>query len=239
MFGQTFEITDLIKLLFVSLSELFLVADNTIVIALLIRQLAKKERKPALIIGIVSAAVLRLIALIFIQDLITAYWIRILGAIFLFYISIRYFLHERKTPIVNPRPKLSRFILVICLIEMIDMAFAVDSIYSALAFVGPDTTLDSVNPKIWIIYVGSIFGLVTIRYAAELVTKLIDWFPHIEDSMHLMISWIGFWLLITSLSSIYSWSFTEWPYIQFSFWTGLFMILTTSVLFHKSKVRHE
>ncbi|MCB1115825.1 MAG: hypothetical protein KDK71_05075 [Chlamydiia bacterium] len=54
-------------------------------------------------------------------------------------------------------------------------------------------------PKLWIVYVGGLSGIIMMRFAAKLFTDLIDRFPRLEMGAHLIVGWIGLKLVIEVL----------------------------------------
>ena len=58
------------------------------------------------------------------------------------------------------------------MIELTDIAFAVDSILAAIALVGAAPTGATVHPKLWVVMVGGIAGVVMMRFAAVVFIRL-------------------------------------------------------------------
>lgn len=90
------------------------------------------------------------------------------------------------------------FWMTVLVIELTDIAFAVDSILAAIALVGSPPAghpADLPHPKLWVIITGGILGIVLMRIAAALVIKLLDKFPRFETSAYLLIVVIGLKLL--------------------------------------------
>ena len=83
-------------------------------------------------------------------------------------------------------------------IEMTDIAFAVDSILAAIALVGPAPAghaTDAIHPKLWVIITGGIIGLILMRFAAVIFIKLLDRFPRFENTAYWLVFLIGAKLL--------------------------------------------
>ena len=79
-------------------------------------------------------------------------------------------------------------------IEMTDIAFAVDSIVAAIGVVGPppgDHPAGSAHPKLWVVILGGFLGVVLMRFAAVLFIKLLDRFPRFETAAYLLVVVIG------------------------------------------------
>lgn len=90
------------------------------------------------------------------------------------------------------------FWMTVLVIELTDIAFAVDSILAAIALVGSAPAshpADLPHPKLWVIVVGGILGIILMRIAAALIIRLLDKFPRFETAAYLLIIVIGLKLL--------------------------------------------
>jgi YkoY family integral membrane protein len=170
--------------------ELFLSADNAIVLGLLTHKLPERLRKKALYIGVISAFVLRAIGILCVAFLIQYTFLQLLGGLYLVYLSVHHFLKGKTQRHLEPKASPS-FWKTVLWVELFDFAFAFDSIIAAVAFLSANTTQDTYRSKIWIVYVGGILGLLGIRWAASLLSRLIHQFPRLETSAYLMVGLIG------------------------------------------------
>ncbi|MEX2027275.1 MAG: hypothetical protein WEH44_08235, partial [Pirellulaceae bacterium] len=99
-----------------------------------------------------------------------------------------------------------RFWKTVGVIELTDIAFAVDSILAAIALAGGR------QEKLWVIVTGGILGMVLMRFAAAIFIKLLDRFPRFEIAAYLLVIVIGLKLLLDwGFNS--DWSFKEQPWI--------------------------
>lgn len=73
----------------------------------------------------------------------------------------------------------------VAVIELTDVAFAVDSILAAMALAG------SRQEKLWVVITGGILGVILMRFAAAVFVKLLDRFPRFEESAYLLVIVIG------------------------------------------------
>ena len=210
MFEQTFALWDIPKVATLGFIELLLSADNALVIGLLTFSLPAEKRRKALLIGVFSAFFFRAAALVSASELLRFLWASLLGAAYLIYLSISHFFKKKKDPIHHTSQ--TYFWKTVLRIELVDLAFAIDSIVAGIAFIGPSPA--HIHPKIWIVYVGGMLGLIGTRYAAEMFSSLIDRFPRLETTAHLMVGWIGIELAFNS----FRWTF---PFHQFIFWSGI------------------
>lgn len=95
----------------------------------------------------------------------------------------------------------------VLVIEITDIAFAVDSILAALALAGTS------EKKLWVVITGGILGLVLMRFAAAVFVKLLDRFPRFEIAAYLLVAVIGVKLLA-------DWAFnSDWSF-DGSTWLG-------------------
>ena len=98
-----------------------------------------------------------------------------------------------------PRRGYARFWPTVLVIELTDIAFAVDSILAAIALVGgmpTDHPEDAFHPKLWVVLVGGMLGVILMRFAAVLFIKLLERFPRFEEAAYLLVSVIGGKLLL-------------------------------------------
>jgi len=93
---------------------------------------------------------------------------------------------------------LASFWPTVLIIELTDIAFAVDSILAAIAMVGsapkgwPAT---APHPKLWVVVLGGLIGLMLMRVAARWFIYLLERFPRFEVSAYLLVIVIGLKLL--------------------------------------------
>jgi YkoY family integral membrane protein len=85
----------------------------------------------------------------------------------------------------------------VIVIELTDIAFAVDSILAAIALVGRKPEgYEGAHPKLWVIITGGILGVVLMRFAAVVFIKLLERFPRFESAAYLLVAIIGGKLLL-------------------------------------------
>jgi YkoY family integral membrane protein len=99
----------------------------------------------------------------------------------------------------RPRSRpLARFWPTVFVIEMTDIAFAVDSIVAAIGMVPmpKDLPADQIHPKLWVIIIGGFLGVVVMRFAAVLFIKMLEKFPRFEIAAYLLVVVIGLKLVV-------------------------------------------
>jgi YkoY family integral membrane protein len=104
-------------------------------------------------------------------------------------------------PLGKPKQKYAEFWTTVAVIELTDIAFAVDSILAALAFIPRNPTPDSVNPKLWVVILGGCIGLLLMRVAAVMFIKLLEKFPRFEIAAYLLVLVIGLKLAVDYLGN--------------------------------------
>lgn len=91
------------------------------------------------------------------------------------------------------------FWLTVVVIELTDIAFAVDSILAAIALVGspPEGHPEHMpHPKLWVVLLGGILGIVLMRVAAAIFIRLLEKYPRFETAAYLLVTVIGLKLLV-------------------------------------------
>jgi YkoY family integral membrane protein len=118
------------------------------------------------------------------------------------------------TPARRRELGLANFWPTVFVIELTDIAFAVDSILAAMAMVGSPpkgTAADAFHPKLWVVILGGLLGLMLMRVAAKLFIQLLDRFPRFEVSAYLLVIVIGLKLLADwGLNSDWSFDDPKW-----------------------------
>jgi YkoY family integral membrane protein len=109
---------------------------------------------------------------------------------------------------------LASFWPTVFIIELTDIAFAVDSILAAIAMVGsppPGLPPNAFHPKLWVVVLGGIVGLMLMRVAARMFIQMLERFPRFEISAYLLVIVIGVKLLADwGLNSDWSFDKPQW-----------------------------
>jgi YkoY family integral membrane protein len=110
---------------------------------------------------------------------------------------------EQRAPLPVPQAARSsstaKFWPTVAVIELTDIAFAVDSILAAIGVVGPKPegyASDDVHPKLWVVIVGGLLGVILMRFAAVIFIKLLERFPRFSSAAYVLVMVIGGKLLI-------------------------------------------
>jgi YkoY family integral membrane protein len=93
--------------------------------------------------------------------------------------------------------KYAGFWSTVAVIELTDIAFAIDSILAAIALVGsaPAGHIGP-HPKLWVVLTGGMLGVILMRFAAIVFIRLLEKFPRFETSAYLLVTVIGMKLVV-------------------------------------------
>lgn len=214
MFQQTFDIPDIPVIALLVVLEGVLSIDNALVLGLLAKRLPKHQQKLALTYGLVGAFVFRFIAIGTATFLLKWTLFKLLGGAYLLWVAIKHFALENRHhdapirigpdghPIIDddapsPAVTLAKFWPTVFVIEMTDIAFAVDSILAAIALVGPAPVGHvGTHPKLWVVILGGFVGVILMRFAAIIFIRMLDRFPRFETAAYLLVCVIGLKLVI-------------------------------------------
>ena len=231
MFGQTFEAHDLVVVMLLIVLEGTLSVDNALVLGLLAKRLPEHQRQKALTYGLIGAFVFRFVALALATFLLKWTLFKLLGGLYLLYVAIKHFIesrsgHQEQAHLPEGgamRAAVGKFWPTVVVIELTDLAFAVDSIVAAIGVVGPPPTglpADSLHPKLWVVLLGGFIGVVLMRYAAVLFIKLLDRFPRFEVAAYLLVLLIGLKLVMDYVAHLVHWDWVNFHSVKSpAFWT--------------------
>jgi YkoY family integral membrane protein len=195
MLHQTFAPRDLLIVLLLVAMEGLLSIDNALVLGLLARRLPDRQRGKALTYGLIGSLLFRTAAVAAAAWLLEWRVVKLLGGGYLVYVAVRHLVFHRKKRAAAAAAETvsgSRgFWTAVLSIELTDAAFAVDSILAGIALVGPAPDPKSIHPKLWIVVVGGMLGVVLMRFAARGFIWLLNRFPRFETSAYLLVAVVG------------------------------------------------
>jgi YkoY family integral membrane protein len=150
---------------------------------------------------------------------------------------------ESRVPIPVPNRPTARFWPTVAVIELTDIAFAVDSILAAIGVVGPPPpghAADAVHPKLWVIITGGILGVILMRFAAVIFIKLLEAFPRFETAAYLLVAVIGVKLLVdwgfNTKEDPHRINFHDVHHVEFwIFWVSMVLCFLTGFLPSRQK----
>jgi len=180
--------------------ETMLSVDNAAVLAVMVGKLPAEQRPKALEYGIWGAFILRGAALCLVSILISIWWLKVVGGLYLIYLCYGHFsaaedtVEEIKDPeqtfvvhFAEKYLKLNVFWATVCLVEAMDMAFSMDNIFAVTSF----------TSYIGLIIIGVFIGIVCMRFVAAQFVKLMEKFPFLEDIAYIVIGLLGVKLALT------------------------------------------
>ena len=189
------ETADLLTIGLLVLLEGLLSADNALVMAIMVLGLPKREHKKALRYGLVGGFAFRIVATMLAVYLIRLGWVKLLGGLYLLYLSYSHFWsgktdeERRAPPQAKPWLGLSAFWAAVVRIELVNLAFSIDSILVAVA----------VSPKPWVVVSGGILGIAAMRLVVSQIIAVIERYPALVDGAFVIIAWVGFKLIMEYL----------------------------------------
>jgi YkoY family integral membrane protein len=182
-----FQPTDLVTIGLLVALEGLLSADNALVMAIMVLGLPRRQHKQALRYGLLGGFAFRIIATLLAVYLIQVEWVKLLGGLYLLYLTYSHFWgHEegsdrRLPPKAKPWLGLSPFWATVLRVELINLAFSIDSILVAVAM----------SPKRWVVITGGILGIVAMRLVVGQLLTLVQRYPPLVDGAFVIIAWVG------------------------------------------------
>ena len=184
--------------------EGLLSADNAIVLAVLVRRLPKHLQRKALLYGLVGGYVMRGLMLLFVTLIAGLWWVELAGGGYLVYLAVRHIMQVRRGIAVDHvhgpdedaaggevapvAAKHAGFWRTVATVELMDLAFAVDSALVAVAL----------TKVLWVIYIGVFIGILMLRLAAGWFVSVMERHPRFEHVAYALVAWAGIKLLVES-----------------------------------------
>ncbi|KUP08888.1 membrane protein [Bacillus coahuilensis m2-6] len=174
--------------------EGLLSADNALVLAIMVKHLPDKQRKKALTYGLMGAYFFRFLFIGLGVYLIKFWWIKVLGAAYLGWIVYKHFAHKEGDDDAKAVKKdgwlvrtFGLFWGTVISVEIVDIAFSVDSILAAFA----------ISEQVWVLLVGGMLGIIMMRTVARVFIALIDRIPELETTAFVLIGIISLKMLLS------------------------------------------
>jgi YkoY family integral membrane protein len=182
-----FEAADLVTILLLIILEGLLSADNALVMAVMILGLPREQHSRALKYGLVGAFVFRIIATLLATYLINVAIVKLGGGLYLLYLTYMHFMRESAgeegtgAPEAKPAFGLSAFWATVVRVEVMNLAFSIDSILAAVAL----------SNKTWVVVTGGLLGIVALRIVVGQLIELIKRYPALVDGAFIIVAWVG------------------------------------------------
>jgi YkoY family integral membrane protein len=168
--------------------EGLLSADNALVMAIMVLGLPRTEHKQALRYGLLGGFAFRFLATLLAVYLIRLSLVKMLGGLYLLYLTYSHFFGQeegvdrRQPPRARGMLGLTAFWATVVRVELINLAFSIDSILVAVAM----------SPKLWVVVTGGILGIVAMRLVVGQLLVLVQRYPALVDGAFIIIAWVGF-----------------------------------------------
>lgn len=211
------QLSDLLTVGLLVILEGLLSADNALVVAVMILGLPRRQQKMALRYGLLGAFAFRIVATLLAVYLIRLAWVKLLGGLYLVYLTYQHFFQsgdaEQRS---KPRPAkpwlgLSALWGTILKVELVNVAFSVDSILVAVA----------ISSKTWVVLTGGLLGIVAMRIVISQLLVIVRRYPTLVDGAFVIIALVGAKLLIEYASAM------NWIHYEMPKWLSLGLIAIT------------
>lgn len=195
--------------------EVVLSADNAIALAAIAQGLDTEEQQErALNVGLIVAFLLRVL-LILTATWVLNYWqFEVAGAAYLLWLVYQHFTSDTGEDDHHHGPRFTGLWQAIPIIAMTDLAFSLDSVTTAIAL----------SQDVWVVLLGGMIGVITLRFMAELFIRLLGEYTHLEDAGFITVAIVAMrllvrvanpdwvppeWLMVLGISIIFSWGFSQ------------------------------
>lgn len=153
------------KILSIIVLNLVLSGDNAVVIALATRKLPASSQNKAIVIGTAGAVVLRILLMLIAVELLTVPYVKIIGAILLFYMAYDLLkTNEEETEVKSETTLLSAIRTII----IADLVMSLDNV---LAIAGV------ADGHFMLAVLGLIISIPIVIFGSQVILKLMDRFP--------------------------------------------------------------
>jgi YkoY family integral membrane protein len=179
--------------------EGLLSADNALVMAIMVLGLPRDAHQRALRYGLVGGFAFRIAATLLATYLISVTWIKLLGGLYLGYLTWAHFGRSRdgesrhEPPKAKPAFGLSVFWATVVKVELVNLAFSIDSILVAVAM----------SRKLAVVLAGGILGILAMRLVVGQLLELIRRYPALVDGAFVIIGWVAVKLCAEYLHDIH------------------------------------
>src|SRR3954469_22911990 len=214
------QLSDLATIGILVVLEGLLSADNALVVAVMILGLPRREQKKALQYGLVGAFAFRTIATLLAVYLIKLAWVKLLGGLYLLYLTYQHFFQsgdaEQRS---KPRPAkpwlgLPALWATILKVELVNIAFSVDSILVAVA----------ISSKKWVVLTGGLLGIAAMRVVISQLLSIVRRYPTLVDGAFVIIALVGAKLLAEYAAAM------GWIHFEVPKWVSLGLIAITFLI---------
>jgi YkoY family integral membrane protein len=192
-------LSDIVTVGILVILEGLLSADNALVVAVMILGLPRADQQRALRYGLFGAFAFRIIATLLAVYLIRLAWVKLLGGLYLVYLTYQHFFRsgnaeERSRPRpATPWLGLPALWATILKVELVNIAFSVDSILVAVAM----------SPKTWVVLTGGLIGIIAMRVVISQLLTIVRRYPTLVDGAFVIIALVGLKLLLEFAAAVH------------------------------------
>ena len=186
--------------------ESLLSVDNAAVLATMVMDLPKRQRKRALKYGIIGAYLFRGLALLFATFLVQFWYLKPLGGLYLIYLLYDWWKgkseEKRDDKAIDKKENwlfrnlhnfIGNFWSTVLLVELMDVAFSIDNVFAAVAF----------SNNIVLIWIGVFIGILAMRFVAQIFITLMEKYPFLETCAFVVIGILGFKLFLSVIPKFF------------------------------------
>lgn len=189
-----------------------------------INKLFGPQRTAALKVGLIGAYVGRGIMLVAASYIIQNPWLKLIGAAYLIKLALDDLSARGYTGMaedVASKPlKEKTFWSTVLAVELMDLAFSLDNVVAAV----------SLSDKLWVVMLGVAIGIVLMRFAAGVFSKIVQKAPILKTAAYILVLNIGIELLVEELAEIH---IGDWTRFGISIATILLALLYERFRFMK------
>ncbi len=169
----------------ITLINIVLSGDNAVVIALAARSLPEHQQKKAVMWGAGAAVVMRIALTIIAVELLKWPYLKIIGAVLLFWIAIKLLVPEHDDENVESSDNLMKAIKTILIA---DLVMSLDNVIGVAAAAKGDTTL---------LVIGLAISIPLVIFGATLLMKVMERWPVIITIGAGLLGWVAGEMLVT------------------------------------------
>lgn len=181
---------DLVAFLKVIWVNIILSGDNAVVIALACRGLPENQRKTGMILGAGVAILLRIVFTLTIVSLLATPYLRIIGAVLLFWVAVKLITDEGGESDIQAHDKLFHAVRTIA---VADIVMSLDNVL-AIAAVAKDNT--------FMLVLGLVISIPLIIGGATLIMKLLEKFPFLVWAGAALLGWLAGDMVVSDPATI-------------------------------------
>jgi len=197
--------------------EAVLSADNAIALAAIAQGLGTaKLQRQALNLGLLVAFLLRVVLILSATWVVRFWQFELAGALYLLWLVFKYFTSDEAEADGHAHhgPRFQSLWQAIPVIALTDLAFSLDSVTTAIA----------ISDEIWLVLLGGLIGVLSLRLIAGLFIRWLDEYTHLEDAGYLTVALVGIrllirvirpelvppeWIMVGAIAGLFAWGFSK------------------------------